>query len=77
MSCPRCESKRTRWRSGVGFENEIICFNCWATWEPGTRDEYDLRAEGDEIKAKKKADAKRQQDLEDAELSGMGMDAPI
>ena len=80
MSCPRCESKRTKWRSGVYFDNEMICFNCWATWEPGTQQERDLYAEGAEARAKEKAFKaaleQRVISLGDARMSGMGMDAP-
>jgi hypothetical protein len=31
--CPKC-GKRGKWRSGVGFEHEMICFKCWEVWEP-------------------------------------------
>ena len=34
MGCPACDSGRIRWRNGVGFEHEMICFACWFTWEP-------------------------------------------
>lgn len=34
-NCPQC-GKGGRWRSGVGFEHEKICFACdYLTWEPG------------------------------------------
>lgn len=31
--CPKC-GKRGKWRSGVGFEHEMICYKCWEVWEP-------------------------------------------
>ena len=32
--CPKCHGLRIRWRSGVGFENEMRCADCSHVWEP-------------------------------------------
>jgi hypothetical protein len=79
MSCPNCGSEKVRWRSGVHFDNEKICYSCWFTWDP-SRTESDLgdfRRRAAEIEAEKNKKRREQEAFtkEWMELSGAGMDA--
>lgn len=32
--CPRCGNNNTKWRHGVHFDHDRICYHCWHIWEP-------------------------------------------
>lgn len=74
MGCPNCGSDRVRWRSGVYFDNEKICFACWFTWDPSQTGVEVLVRRNKEEAAKKllKEEADRQEWIA---MSGGGMDA--
>jgi hypothetical protein len=46
-ACPAC-SKKGKWRRGVEFDHEMICFRCWETWCPAERAEA-LRDQADAL----------------------------
>lgn len=78
MACPFCgKSGKVRYRSGVGFENEVICYHCFATWDPyhvqdALEKERQIKREIAEDEARKLMDRR-----DWADLSGAGMDAGI
>lgn len=55
MRCPICLSK-VRWRTGVGFEHEMICIRCFEVFEPGADRELLAEAQARYDQQEKEAD---------------------
>lgn len=81
MGCPACGSTRIRWRNGVGFEHQMICFACQLVWEL----DNEIHAVSErrerkrvELYEKDLKNAKEWNERQDwMRLSGAGMDAQI
>lgn len=69
MSCPECGIKRVKWRQGVGFDNEMLCYRCHHSFDPyanRSKVPQPIDEEIEELKAQRKEINARLKELKKA-----------